>query len=281
MGTGIAIVYANAGIPVILKDADAHRLEKGWATIRAQYEADVEKGRLTTAAFGERMSRIRTSLEYDGFENVDIVVEAVNEDLDLKRRIFGELSAIVRPDAILATNTSSLNIDDIASTARDASELSDIAFLARRTDASLRDRSRSGHGPGSARQLDGGGKTLGKVGVFVGNCRGFVGNRMFDRYIRESMLLLEEGAGVEQIDSTLRNFGMAMGPFEVVDMAGLDIWAAARHQDEPASGRRISIADELYKRKRWGARQVAVFIAMKEKAVLQPATRKWKNSWKP
>ena len=120
MGTGIAIVYANAGIPVILKDADAHRLEKGWATIRAQYEADVEKGRLTTAAFGERMSRIRTSLEYDGFENVDIVVEAVNEDLDLKRRIFGELSAIVRPDAILATNTSSLNIDDIASTARDA-----------------------------------------------------------------------------------------------------------------------------------------------------------------
>src|SRR5438874_4782289 len=238
MGGGIAMTYANAGIPVILKEADQTALDRGLATIRKNYANTVQKGRLTQQQMDERLARIEPTLPYDRFAEADIVVEAVFEGMALKKQVFAELDKLARPDAILASNTSTLNIDEIASATGRPQQVIGHHFFSPANVMKLLEIVRGkASGPAVIATSLELAKRLGKVGVLVGNCRGFVGNRMFGPYRREAQFLVEEGASVEAIDKALYDFGMAMGPLATGDLAGLDVgWRIRkeyRHLEKP------------------------------------------------
>jgi 3-hydroxyacyl-CoA dehydrogenase len=224
MGGGIAMVFANAGIPVLLKDVDEGALEVGMGKIRKNYATSVERGRFTQALVHERLRLITPVLSYDEFHNIDMVVEAVFESMALKKTVFADLDRVCRPGAILATNTSSLNIDEIAqATSRPEAVIGTHFFSpanVMRLLEIVRGKQSSNEVIATCMQLS---KRLGKIGVLVGNCRGFVGNRMFGPYRREAQFLVEEGAEVEAVDKALVRFGMAMGPLATADLAGLDV----------------------------------------------------------
>jgi 3-hydroxyacyl-CoA dehydrogenase len=247
MGGGIAMAYANAGVPVLLKEIDQPALDRGLATIRKNYAATVQKGRLTQAQMDERLARIEPTLGFDRFSEADIVVEAVFEGMALKKQVFAELDRVTRPDAILASNTSSLNIDEIAAATKRPQQVIGHHFFSPANVMKLLEivRGRSSSPSVIATSLDLA-KRLGKVGVLVGNCRAFVGNRMFDPYVREAQFLLEEGASIEEVDGALAAFGMAMGPLAVLDLAGLDVgWRIRKeYRDHERPGRRAFLAED-------------------------------------
>ncbi len=224
MGGGIAMNYANAGIPVLLKEASQELLDRGLNIIRKNYAATVQKGRLTQAQMDQRISLIQPTLTYDRFDQVDIVVEAVFEGMELKKQIFSELDEVTKSDAILASNTSTLDIDAIAQATSRPQQVIGHHFFSpanvMRLLEIVRGKETSPQVIATSMVLA---KTLKKVGVLVGNCFGFVGNRMFDPYMRESQFLVEEGATVQEVDAALTNFGMALGPMAVGDLAGLDV----------------------------------------------------------
>jgi 3-hydroxyacyl-CoA dehydrogenase len=224
MGGGIAMVFANAGIPVLLKETDQAALDRGLSNIQKNYANSVKRGRFTQQFVDERLKLIQPTLTYDGFDNADMVVEAVFEGMALKKEVFGQLDRVCKPGAILASNTSTLNIDEIASaTSRSQSVIGTHFFSpanVMRLLEIVRGKATSKEVVATCMQLS---KKLGKVGVLVGNCMGFVGNRMFGPYRREAQFLVEEGAGVEAVDSALYEYGMAMGPLATGDLAGLDV----------------------------------------------------------
>jgi 3-hydroxyacyl-CoA dehydrogenase len=224
MGGGIAMVFANAGIPVVLKEADQPALDRGLATIRKNYANSVQRGRFSQEVAEERFERIKPTLTYADFSSVDLVIEAVFEGMALKKEVFGELDRVCKPGAVLASNTSTLSIDEIAScTSRPASIIGTHFFSpanVMRLLEIVRGNATAKEVIATCMQLS---KTLGKVGVLVGNCRGFVGNRMFGPYRREAQFLVEEGASIEAVDRALTDFGMALGPLATGDLAGLDI----------------------------------------------------------
>jgi len=224
MGGGIAMVLANAGIPVLLKETDQAALDRGLATIKSNYANSVKRGRFSQEAADERFSRMTPTLSYDGFSNIDLVIEAVFEGMALKKEVFKELDRVCKPGAILASNTSTLSIDEIAaSTSRPEFVIGTHFFSpanVMRLLEIVRGKATSKEVAATCMQLS---KTLGKVGVLVGNCRGFVGNRMFGPYRREAQFLVEEGASIEAVDKALVDFGNAMGPLAVGDLAGLDV----------------------------------------------------------
>jgi 3-hydroxyacyl-CoA dehydrogenase len=224
MGGGIAMVLANAGIPVVVKEADQGALDRGMVNIQKNYANSVKRGRFTQQFVVERLKLIQPTLSLDGFSSVDLVIEAVFEGMGLKKDVFAQLDKVCKSGAILASNTSTLNIDEIASaTARPQFVIGTHFFSpanVMRLLEIVRGKATSKEVIATCMQLS---KKLGKVGVLVGNCRGFVGNRMFHPYVRESVFLLEEGASVEQVDGALYDFGMAMGPLAVGDLAGLDV----------------------------------------------------------
>jgi 3-hydroxyacyl-CoA dehydrogenase len=238
MGGGIAMVFANAGIPVVLKDVDQAALDLGMNKIKKNYATSVQRGRFTQAYVDERLQLIKPVLSYDGFPDVDMVVEAVFEGMTLKKAVFGELDRVCRPGAILATNTSTLNIDEIAgATSRPELVIGNHFFSpanVMRLLEIVRGKKSSKEVIATCMQLS---KKLGKTGVLVGNCRGFVGNRMFGPYRREAQFLVEEGAEVAAVDEALVKFGNAMGPLATGDLAGLDVgWRIRkeyRHLENP------------------------------------------------
>ncbi len=238
MGGGIAMVLANAGIPVLLKEADQAALERGIATIRKNYASSVKRGRFTQQFVDECLNRIRPTLSFDGFSGVDLVIEAVFEGMALKKEIFRELDRVCKPGAVLASNTSTLSIDEIASsTARPEFVIGTHFFSpanVMRLLEIVRGNTTSKEVIATCMQLS---KKLGKVAVLVGNCMGFVGNRMFGPYRREAQFLVEEGASIESVDKALCGFGMAMGPLATGDLAGLDVgWRIRkeyRHLEKP------------------------------------------------
>jgi 3-hydroxyacyl-CoA dehydrogenase len=256
MGGGIAMAYANAGIPVLLKEVSQEALDRGLATIRKNYAASVQRGRLTQQQADERLARIQPVLSYDRFREADIVVEAVFEGMELKKQVFAELDQATRPQAILASNTSTLDIDAIASaTSRPGQVIGhhffSPAYVMRLLEI-VRGRQTS---PAVVATSMGLARTLGKVGVLVGNCRGFVGNRMYGPYQREAQFLLEEGATVDQVDAALVDFGMAMGPLAVGDLAGLDVgWRIRKeYRHLTPEGERVPlVADQLCEQGRFG-----------------------------
>ena len=224
MGGGIAMVLANAGLPVLLKEVDQAALDRGLATIQLNYANSVKRGRFPEQVAEERLRRITPTLTYDDFSSVDLVIEAVFEGMALKKEIFRELDRVCKPGAILASNTSTLSIDEIASSTSRPDFVIGTHFFSpanvMRLLEIVRGKASSKEVIATCMQLS---KSLGKVGVLVGNCRGFVGNRMFGPYRREAQFLVEEGAGIEAVDQALFGFGMAMGPLATGDLAGLDV----------------------------------------------------------
>jgi 3-hydroxyacyl-CoA dehydrogenase len=224
MGGGIAMNFANAGIPVLLKETEQAALDRGMNTIRKNYENTMKKGRLTQQQMDDRLALIKPTLTYDGFDKADMVIEAVFEGMALKKQVFGELDKICKQGAVLASNTSTLNIDEIAqATSRPESVIGTHFFSpanVMRLLEIVRGKMTSKEVIATCMQLS---KKIGKIGVLVGNCRGFVGNRMFHPYRREAQFLVEEGASVEAVDRAMYDWGMAMGPLAVGDLAGLDV----------------------------------------------------------
>jgi 3-hydroxyacyl-CoA dehydrogenase len=256
MGGGITMNYANAGIPVLFKEVSQEALDKGLSIIKKNYAATVAKGRLTQKQMDERMALIEPTLTYDKFKEADIVTEAVFEEMALKKKVFAELDKATRPDCILASNTSTLNIDEIAAaTSRPEKVIGHHYFSpanVMRVIEIVRGKKSSDQVITTSMALA---KRLGKVGILVGNCRGFLGNRMFHHYQREAQFLLEEGAKVEEVDGALYEYGMAMGPMAVGDLAGLDVgWRIRKEYKhlEPPGIRQPLVADQICEQGRYG-----------------------------
>jgi 3-hydroxyacyl-CoA dehydrogenase len=256
MGGGIAMVFANAGIQVLLQDADQAALDRGMAIIQKNYAGSVKRGRVTQEFVAARWPLIKPTLGYEGFSHVDLVIEAVFENMAVKKQVFEQLDRVCKPGVMLASNTSTLNIDEIASaTARPEAVIGTHFFSpanVMRLLEIVRGRATSTDVIATCMQLA---RKLGKVGVLVGNCRGFVGNRLFHPYMREAMFLVEEGAEVEAVDSALYEFGMAMGPLATGDLAGLDVgWRIRqeyKHLEKPGERQPVA-ADRLYEMGRYG-----------------------------
>ena len=285
MGGGIAMVFANAGIQVLLKDVDEATLELGISKIRKNYASSVQRGRFTQAFMDEHLQLITPVLTYDDFSNVDMVVEAVFEGMELKRAVFADLDRVCRRGAILASNTSTLNIDEIAgATSRPEAVIGTHFFspaIVMRLLEIVRGKKSSKEVIATCMQLS---KKLGKIAVLVGNCRGFVGNRMFGPYRREAQFLIEEGADVERVDQALAEFGNAMGPLATGDLAGLDVgWRIRkeyRHLEKPGI-RQPFAEDRLYELGRYGQKTLKGWYRCDEnrRASVDPAVtalvRKW------
>jgi 3-hydroxyacyl-CoA dehydrogenase len=231
MGSGIAMSLANAGIDVRLFDAAPEALERGRATIAASYEAQVARGKLSAAEAAARVGRIALVPEFDGLANVDVAIEAVFEDLALKQDVFARLGEICAPDALLATNTSTLDVDAIASAAPRPERSLGMHFFSPAHVMKLlevvRGNASSEATVAAAVAL---GERIGKIPVVVGNCDGFVGNRMLLGYKREAEFAVLAGATPAQVDAALEAFGFAMGPFAVSDLAGIDVGWRAKHE---------------------------------------------------
>jgi 3-hydroxyacyl-CoA dehydrogenase len=274
MGGGIAMVFANAGIPVLLEEVDQAALDRGLANIRRNYANSVRKGRLTEQFVDERLKLIQPTLGFDGFSSVDMVVEAVFEGMELKKQVFAELDRVCKPSAILASNTSTLNIDEIASSTSRPEFVIGTHFFSpanvMRLLEIVRGRATSKEVIATCMQLS---KKLGKVGVLVGNCKGFVGNRMFGPYRREAQFLVEEGAGVEAVDKALFDFGMAMGPLATGDLAGLDVgWRIRKeyqHLQDP-NVRQPFAEDKLCELGRFGQKTGAGWYKYDEQRRAEP-----------
>jgi 3-hydroxyacyl-CoA dehydrogenase len=258
MGGGIAMTYANAGLPVLLKDVDQTALDRGMAVIRRNYESTMSKGKITAEAVARTLALITPTTSYDGFGDVDIVVEAVYENIDLKKSTFAELGTVTRPDTILASNTSTLDIDVLAASSARAPLVVGHHFFSPANVMKLleivRGRATSKEVIATSLKLA---KQLNKVGVVVGNCFGFVANRMLAYYMREAYLLLEEGASVSQIDQALTDFGLPVGPFGMQDIAGIDVgWRIRQHLKSSgqsrAEGPQSAVPDRLYEMGRHG-----------------------------
>ena len=269
MGGGIAMVYANAGIPVRLKEASRDALDRGMGVIRNNYESTASKGRLSTEEMDRRLALITPQLDYAGFGEADIVVEAAFENMALKKEIFGEIDKLAKAGAILATNTSTLSIDEIASATLRPDRVIGHHFFSPANVMRLLEIVR---GKATAPEVVGASlglaRKLGKVGVVVGNCRGFVGNRMFHCYRREAQFLVEEGARITEVDEALYDFGMAMGPLSVGDLAGLDVgWRIRKefaHLDKPGV-RKPRMEDRLCEAGRFGQKTGAGWYRYDEK----------------
>jgi 3-hydroxyacyl-CoA dehydrogenase len=231
MGGGIAMTFANAGIPVIVKETAPDALERGMNVIRGNYSKSAAKGWLSPADAEQRLARITPQLTYEGFDQADIIVEAVFENTAVKKQVFAEIAKIAKPGCVLASNTSSLDIDEIASATSHPDMVIGTHFFSpahvMRLLEVVRGRETAPRIIATAMAL---GKKLGKIAVLAGNCPGFIGNRMIGPYLREAQFLVEEGASVEQVNQALYDFGMAMGPLAMDDLAGLDIGWAIRKE---------------------------------------------------
>jgi 3-hydroxyacyl-CoA dehydrogenase len=285
MGGGIAMVLANAGIPVLLKEVDQAALDRGMANIEKNYANSVKRGRFTQQFVNERLKLIQPTISFDGFAGADLVIEAVFEGMALKKEVFSQLDKICKSGAILASNTSTLNVDEIASATSRQQFVIGTHFFSpanvMRLLEIVRGRATNKEVIATCMQLS---KKLGKVGVLVGNCRGFVGNRMFHPYVRESVFLLEEGATVDEVDNSMCEFGMAMGPLAVGDLAGLDVgWRIRkeyRHLEKPGI-RQAFAGDRLCELGRFGQKTGAGWYKYEEnrRAIPDPEVAELVKKW--
>jgi 3-hydroxyacyl-CoA dehydrogenase len=255
MGGGIAMNFASAGIPVTMLEISAPALEKGLAVIRKNYEGNLKKGRITADQLEERMKLIRPTTSYPDVAQADIVIEAVFEDMAVKEKVFRQLDEVTKPGAILATNTSTLDVNRIAHFTRRPQDVIGTHFFSPANVMKLLEVVR-----GSATAVDvlatvmALSKKLKKVAVVSGVCDGFIGNRMLEQYIRQAMFLLEEGAMPQQVDRALEKWGMAMGPFRMGDLAGNDVgwYIRKRRYVEKPHLKYSRVADGLCEQGRFG-----------------------------
>lgn len=234
MGGGIAMNFANAGIPVTLVEAKPDALERGLSVIRRNYEGSAKRGRLSPEAVAERIGRLTGSLDLADLGDCDLIIEAVFENMDIKQEVFGKLDGIARPGAILATNTSYLDVNAIAAVTRRPESVLGLHFFSPANVMRLLEVVRGDRTDetviATAMQLA---KRIGKIAVLVGVCHGFVGNRMLAQRQREANRLILEGAMPWDVDRVLYDFGLPMGPFAMSDLAGLDIgWSRETSRGE-------------------------------------------------
>ena len=255
MGGGITMNFLNAGIPVVLLEMKQDALDRGVATIRKNYENTVKKGKLTAEKAGQRMSLLKPTLVYEDIANADLAIEAVFEDMDIKQQVFEKLDSVMKAGAILASNTSTLDLNRIARFTKRPQDVVGMHFFSPANVMKLLEVVR---GADTARdvlatvmQLA---KKIKKTAVVSGVCDGFIGNRMIEQYSRQAMFLLDEGASVEQIDRAAEEFGFAMGPFRMSDLAGNDIswYIRKRRYVENPELKYSQVADRLCEQGRFG-----------------------------
>jgi len=232
MGGGIAMNFLNAGIPVTLLEADGDALQRGLGTIRRNYEASAKRGKMAPEDVGKRMALLKPTLAYEDVAEADLVIEAVFESMEVKEAVFRKLDAAMKPGAILATNTSTLDVDRIASATKRPQDVVGLHFFSPANVMKLlevvRGKATAKDVLATVMQLA---KKIRKNAVVSGVCDGFIGNRMVEHYLRQALFLVEEGASPQQVDAALEKFGMAMGPFRMSDLAGLDIgWAIRKRR---------------------------------------------------
>jgi len=266
MGGGIAMNFANVGIPVTLIEVQKEALERGLKVIRGNYERTASRGGITAAQVEERMALINGSLDMNALAPVDLVIEAVFERMDVKKDIFTKLDAICKPGAILATNTSGLNIDEIASVTKRPEAVIGLHFFSPANVMKLLEIVRADHTSKSviatSMKLA---KQIGKIAALVGVCPGFVGNRILAQRQREAQKLVMEGAMPWDVDRVLYDFGFPMGPFAMSDLAGLDIgWVKERSKGE-------SIRDVLCEMDRRGQKTGAGYYDYDENRNAKPS----------
>ena len=274
MGGGIAMACVNAGIPVLLRDTSQEALDRGIATIAKNYNRSVQRGRTPQAVMDQRMAMIQPQLTYDGFEAADLIIEAAFESMEVKKALFTDIDKVAKPDCILATNTSTLDIDAIAAMTSRPEMVVGLHFFSpanvMRLVEIVRGKDTSPKTLSTAVAVS---KTLKKIGVVVGNAYGFVGNRMMFAYMREAQFLVEEGALPEQVDKALTDFGMAMGIFAVDDLGGIDLLYRVRHEtkhlDKPGV-RKPVVHDRLYDSGRWGQKRNAGWYKYDDKMKPSP-----------
>ena len=255
MGGGIAMSFANAGTPVTVLESSQEALDNGMETCRRNWQASAKKGRLTEAQVDERLTLLRPTLSYADLAAADIVIEAVFEDMAVKQKVFTELDRVARPGAILATNTSTLDVDRIAASTKRPADVIGMHFFSPANVMRLLEVVRgAATAPDVLATVMKLARRIKKVAVVSGVCDGFIGNRMLEHYVRQALFVVEEGASPQQIDKALTDFGMAMGVFAVSDLAGLDIGYAIRQRryKEKPQVRYPRIADRVVELGRLG-----------------------------
>ena len=255
MGGGITMNFLNAGIPVVLLEMKQEALDRGLATIRKNYENSMKKGKLTPEQVEQRMGLITPTLEYAALKDADLIVEAVFEEMGVKEAVFRQLDAVAKPGAILASNTSYLDIDRIATFTQRPQDVIGLHFFSPANVMRLLEIVRGAQTApdvlATSLQLA---KQIKKVAVVSGVCDGFIGNRMLARYGAAAQGLINAGALPQQIDGALQKFGLAMGPFRMGDLAGLDIGWATRKRKAAEAGVEMKpiVADKLCEAGRFG-----------------------------
>ena len=255
MGGGITMNFLNAGIPVVLLEMKQEALDRGLATIRKNYENSMKKGKLKPEQVEQRMGLITPTLEYAALKDADLIVEAVFEEMGVKEAVFRQLDAVAKPGAILASNTSYLDIDRIATFTRRPQDVIGLHFFSPANVMRLLEIVRGAQTApdvlATSLQLA---KQIKKVAVVSGVCDGFIGNRMLARYGAAAQGLINAGALPQQIDGALQKFGLAMGPFRMGDLAGLDIGWATRKRKAAEAGVEMKpiVADKLCEAGRFG-----------------------------
>ncbi len=232
MGGGIAMNFLNAGIPVKILEMKQEALDRGIGTIKKNYEAQVKKGKLKEDKYAQRMALLSTTLSYDDLKDCDLIIEAVFEEMGVKEAVFKQLDAVAKPGAILASNTSTLDVDKIASFTKRPQDVVGMHFFSPANVMKLLEVVR---GKETAKDVLATvmavGKKIKKTAVVSGVCDGFIGNRMIERYSQQAGFLLDEGATPQQVDKAIEKFGFAMGPFRMGDLAGNDIgWAIRKRR---------------------------------------------------
>ncbi|MEE3117049.1 MAG: 3-hydroxyacyl-CoA dehydrogenase NAD-binding domain-containing protein [Pseudomonadota bacterium] len=259
MGGGIAMNFANVGIPVTLVEVKQEALDKGLGIIRKNYENSAKKGRISQQQVEERMALITGSLTYDDFKDADLVIEAVFENMAIKKEIFAKLDAVCKPGAILASNTSTLDIDEIASATTRPQDVVGMHFFSPANVMKLLENVRGSQTSDEVKAtVMAVAKKIKKVGVLVGNCYGFVGNRMLHKRGAEAMALVNEGATPQQVDKVLTDLGYPMGQFAMSDLAGIDVGYRIR-QERRNSGEDVPLSwlDKLAEQDRLGQKTMA------------------------
>ena len=255
MGGGIAMNFLNAGIPVKMLEMKPEALERGLATIRKNYESQVKKGKLKQDKYEQRMGMLSTTLSYDDLKDADMVIEAVFEEMGVKEKVFKELDRVMKPGAILASNTSTLDVDQIAAFTSRPQDVVGLHFFSPANIMKLLEVVR---GEKTAKDVMATvmavAKKIRKTAVVSGVCDGFIGNRMIEQYGRQGGFLLDEGCTPAQVDKAIEKFGFAMGPFRMGDLAGNDIgWAIRKRRYQEKPGMKYSkTADLLCEKGRFG-----------------------------
>jgi 3-hydroxyacyl-CoA dehydrogenase len=257
MGGGIAMNFVNVGIPTVILDLNAEALERGLGVIRTNYEISAKKGRLSEAQVEERMNLLQPTTEYSEIGDVDLVIEAVFENMDIKKKVFQTLDEVCKPGAILATNTSTLDVDEIASVTARPQDVIGLHFFSPANVMRLLEIVRGGKTADDALLTTiKMAQTIGKVPVVAGVCWGFIGNRILEPYGREAARLILEGATPAQIDKVLYDFGLAMGLPSMIDLAGIDVGYLTRQGNQEAFYGRdpgyAAICDKLHELGRFG-----------------------------